>query len=325
MAAPGRTHTSTCGEPFADLVDFDKGVGVHPVEALTRLGGSGSHRSLMRMTSRRSLRTSLVKGEIVRPSTGQYALPTAHEGLKAAGRLSGVASHASAASIHGWEIGTQPERPAVIVPRNRNVEPHRREGIDSRWRDLESDEVHGMVTSPHRTVIDCARDLPFVEALAICDSALRHGDVDLEHLTKLATALPTNGRTAALRVVNAASPLAANPFESMLRAIALDVPGLHPEPQVLINDRGFLGRPDLVDRRLRIVIEADSFEFHGGRKALKRDCERYTALVVRGWRVVRFAWEHVMFEQEYVRDCLVALVQGPSQRATLPPTLLCSP
>ena len=53
--------------------------------------------------------------------------------------------------------------------------------------------------------------------------------------------------------------------------------------------------------------------------------ERYNGLVIRGWRVIRFSWEHVMFEQDYVRDCLVALVEGPFQRATLPPTLLCAP
>jgi very-short-patch-repair endonuclease len=91
---------------------------------------------------------------------------------------------------------------------------------------------------------------------------------------------------------------------------------------VWIEERGFRGRPDLVDRSRRIVIEAESFEFHGKRKALKRDCERYTGLVVRGWRVVRFAWEHVMFEPDYVQDCLVALVDGLPERATLPPTLL---
>jgi very-short-patch-repair endonuclease len=171
-------------------------------------------------------------------------------------------------------------------------------------------------------VIDCAKDLPFREALAIADSALRHGDVDHDELIKLATALPSTGRTQALEVVEAASPLADNPFESMLRGVALRVPGLEVEPQVWILERGWRGRPDLVDRRRRIVIEAESFEFHGRRKALTRDCERYTGLVVRGWRVVRFSWEHVMFEPDYVHDCLVALVDGLPERAALPPTLL---
>jgi very-short-patch-repair endonuclease len=295
---------------------------VHPTEALSRLGGVGDLHQLVRITGRRRLRTAVHKGEIIRVGKGRYALPTAHVGLRTAARLSGVASHAGAAAIHGWEIGTQPERPAVIVPRNRKVEPHRRHGVDVRWRDLEPHEHDGRVTSPHRTVIDCARDLPLPEALAIADSALRHRDVDKEELERLALALPSNGRTEAIKVVTNASRLPANPFESMLHGIALDVPGLDLKPQVWIEERGFRGRPDLVDRKRRIVVEAESFEFHGKRKALKRDCERYTGLVIRGWIVIRFAWEHVMFQPDYVRDCLLVLVEGPDRRATLPPTLL---
>ena len=91
----------------------------------------------------------------------------------------------------------------------------------------------------------------------------------------------------------------------MLRAIALDVPGLDVRPQVWV---GRIGRPDLLDRRLRIVVEAESFEFHGQRRRLKRDCERYNALVIDGWAVIRFSWEHVMLEPEYVAGTLRALV-----------------
>ena len=32
-----------------------------------------------------------------------------------------------------------------------------------------------------------------------------------------------------------------------------------------------------------MVIEAESFEFHGSRKAFDRDCRRYNSLVIRGW------------------------------------------
>lgn len=292
------------------------------MEVLIRLGGATDHRTLLQATSRRKLRTALAQGEVVRVGHGRFALPTADEGLKAAARLSGVASHLSAAAHHGWKLAHRPERPSVIVPRNRKLPAHRRSGVDVRWRDLAEHEWHGLVTEPHRTVIDCAKDLPFPDALAVADSALRSRAVDPDRLEQLALLLPSNGRTQALRVVAEASPLAANPFESALRAIALDVPGLDLRPQVWIQERGFSGRPDLVDRDRRLVVEAESFEFHGRRKALHRDCERYNALVLRGWTVVRFSWEHVMLEPDYVRDALVAVLQRPDERATLPPTLL---
>jgi very-short-patch-repair endonuclease len=177
------------------------------------------------------------------------------------------------------------------------------------------------VTSPAWTVIDCAKDLPFDEALAIADSALRHGDVTKAELLRLAEQVTSTGRRRALRVAQAADGRAANPFESVLRAIALDVRGLDVEPQVVISENGFLGRPDLVDVARRVVLEADSFDFHGRRRAMKRDCERYNGLVLCGWIVLRFTWEHVMFQPDYVAGCLRLLVNRPLRQAALPETV----
>jgi very-short-patch-repair endonuclease len=75
-----------------------------------------------------------------------------------------------------------------------------------------------------------------------------------------------------------------------------------------------VGRPDLLDRVLGLVIEADSFEFHGRRRAMKHDCERYNAFVVGGRLVLRFSWEHVMLEPDYVRRVLVTIVERGSAR-----------
>ncbi|MCM0620185.1 endonuclease domain-containing protein [Nocardioides bruguierae] len=66
----------------------------------------------------------------------------------------------------------------------------------------------------------------------------------------------------------------------------------------------WLGQPDLVDRRARIVAEADSFSWHGGRADLVRDAARYNALVVHGWTVLRFSWEEVMLHPRRVEQTL---------------------
>ena len=294
---------------------------MHPVEALTRLGGVADHASLLEVTSRRKLRTSLARDEVRRVGRNRYALPTADEGRLAAARLSGAASHLSAAMAHRWEIATQPREPMVAVPRNRKVGPQRRKGVDLRWRHVSREELQQHLTEPYRTVLHCARDLPFSEALTVADSALRHGDVDKDRLVAMVLELPSRGRERMLRVATNASAKAANPFESVLRAISLDVPGLHLEPQVVIADRGFRGRPDLVDVQRKIVVEADSYRFHAGRRAFSRDCERYNALVIRGWTVLRFTWEQVMFEADRVRDALRVLVR-PHERALLTSSLL---
>jgi len=69
-----------------------------------------------------------------------------------------------------------------------------------------------------------------------------------------------------------------------------------------------------VDERLGIVLEADSFEWHGSRAALRKDARRYDQLAVRGWLVLRFAWEHVMSEQDWVRSILETAVAERAER-----------
>jgi very-short-patch-repair endonuclease len=295
---------------------------VHPADALAHLGGAAERKELLRLTSPKQLRTAVARGQVLRLARGRYGLAAAPQGRAAAARLSAVASHLTASVGHGWEVARPPRAPQLLVTRKRRLAPHQRVGVEIRHRDLEDHEVHGWLTSPHRTVIDCARDLPFPHALAVADSALRHGDVDAAELLKRARALQSTGRRQAIRVVEAATPLAANPLESVLRALALEVPGLAVQPQVLIEDRGFRGRPDLVDQERRIVIEADSFEFHGHRAALARDCVRYTGLAIRGWTVLRFSWEDVMLEPDYVRQVLLWAVQGPDGQAPCPESLL---
>ncbi len=166
----------------------------------------------------------------------------------------------------------------------------------------------GGVTSVDRTLADCLRSLPFDEALAVADSALRHRAVTRKRLVEIAAAVRGPGAPQARRVAREATPLAANPFESVARAISLEVTGLDLRPQVVVRDRSGRGRVDLLDRDRRLVVECESHSFHSRRGALRRDCRRYTKLVLLGWRVLRFAWEDVMFHPDHVRECLEAAV-----------------
>jgi very-short-patch-repair endonuclease len=288
------------------------------VEALTWRGGVLEAALLYHLTSRRKVRTALENGSVLRVARGRFALPDSDESRRAAARLSGVVSHLSAAQLHGWELKHRPRLPTVTVPRHRRIEPRRRQGVDVKWRDLDEDEIWNGQTRAGRTVMDCIKVCPLDEGLTVADSALRHGNVTSGLLRRLADQVPTVGRRRCLRVAQEASGLSANPFESVLRAIALGVTGIDMRPQITIDEDGFVGRPDLVDVDRRIVAEADSFEFHGRRQALKRDCERYTALAVRGWIVLRFSWENVMFEPVYVADCFRRAQQARPQQHAAP-------
>jgi very-short-patch-repair endonuclease len=107
---------------------------------------------------------------------------------------------------------------------------------------------------------------------------------------------------------------AANPFESVLRSVALEVPGLVLVPQVIVAESPEL-RPDLVDPVRRVVAEADSFAWHGSRSALRRDCRRYNRLALLDYVVLRFSWEDVMHDPGYVRAVLVDTVRVVEARA----------
>jgi very-short-patch-repair endonuclease len=194
----------------------------------------------------------------------------------------------------------------VTVRHGRRVDEDRAEGIDLKRQALPASSIQrGMVTTRVQTVVDCARTLPFDEALCVVDSALREGCVTRDELIAAVEASPRTWRQRALRVVRAADARAANPFESCLRAIALEVRGLAVEPQLPVAG---IGHADLGDIALRLLIEADSYEFHANEEAFRGDIRRYTAMVVAGWTVVRFCWEDVMFRQDYVRQVLADLV-----------------
>lgn len=279
-------------------------------DVLVELGGAATRAELIARTSRLQVDAALAAGEIMAPARGRYVVPEAGAARTAAHRVSGVVSHESAALHWGWPVKLPPALPDVTLPRNRKVAATQRAGLTLHRADLGVDDVVEGVTSRERTLLDCLRLKDTGAALAVADSALREG-FSHRTLVRLASEARGPGAVQARRLAAAASELAANPFESVLRDIAADVTGLSVRPQVPIyGPAGFLGRPDLVDEDLRIVLEADSFEWHGGRADLRRDARRYNALVVHGWLVLRFAWEDVMFERALVREVLSALVAG---------------
>lgn len=276
------------------------------VEWLRELGGVARRRALLRVVSRHELSRAVAAGEVVRDARGLYALPDADAAARAVHQLGGVLCLTSAALRHGWAVKTLPRRPHVLVSRGRRVDPRQRVAEVHRG-ELTPDQVDGLSTSIEVTLEQCLRRLPFDEALAVADSARREG-VPAGVLERIADAARGPGAPQIRRVTKEATPLAANPFESALRAIALDVPGLTVKPQVPISGGEVTVRPDLVDLRLRVVLEADSFEWHGSRSALASDARRYNMLVVNGWLVLRFSYEDVMFHPDEVRRVLIAVV-----------------
>jgi very-short-patch-repair endonuclease len=144
------------------------------------------------------------------------------------------------------------------------------------------------------------------EELSVADSALRDPRVTRDELITAVDELPRTGRATARRVVELASDEAANPFESCVRAASLGVRGLHLVPQVQVDSVGWA---DLVDTRLRIVVECDSWAYHSGEDQFRQDVRRYTDMVRRDWLVVRFVWEDAMVRADRIQEVLTAVVR----------------
>ena len=280
------------------------------ISQVTVLGGACDRATLVALRGATEVDAALRDGTLVRTARGRYALATSRGFVRRASAVAGVLSHRSAAQYWGWAQKAVPAKAEVTVPRDRRVTRGARELVLPHWADLPVDDVMGMVTSPRRTLVDCMRNLPLDESLPIVNSAIRIDDFTQDQVREIAEATRGRGRARIRAVAAVATGQAANPFESVLHAQALLVPGLHVVPQldVPIPGTSRLLHPDLGDPARRIALEAEGFEWHGNPAQLTQDCRRYNVLAILGWQVIRFSWYLVMHDPAYVHETLLAAV-----------------
>ena len=272
------------------------------VSAVERMGGMATRAALIRATSRADVDQALRHQTVVRAGQGRYTLPALDAAAALAFRMNGHLSLTSAALHHGWEVKGVPEKPHVVFPKHRNVPRAWRDEVVLHRADLGPDDISGVATSREVTLLQCLRMLPDDEALTVADSALRHGEDAT--LRRVVAQVRGAGSAKVRRIGMAADVRAANPFESVTRAICLQVPGLEVTPQVVLSTDHYWACPDLVDRERRLVVECESYEWHGNRKGFLKDIRRYTLLSADGWTVLRFTWDDVMLRPDWVREVL---------------------
>ncbi|MBA3525064.1 MAG: hypothetical protein H0T85_11060 [Geodermatophilaceae bacterium] len=238
-----------------------------PIVALQHCGGVASWARLRALgLTPYALRIAERGGGVVRIRHGVHGLPDAEPGLLAAVRIRGILSCTSAARFHDLPImSTRPDRPHVTVPRSRgraraaNATVHRRE--------LVPDDHDESCTSPLRTVLDCARELPFPAGVVLCDAALHRGLQPAE-LDTAAMHARGPGAQQLRRVVAAADGRAESPIETLLRLVAGSLGDLALQVAIL-----GVGRVDMVLDGL-LVLEADGFAHHKDRDTYRNDRRR---------------------------------------------------
>ncbi|MDO4900724.1 hypothetical protein [Actinomyces sp.] len=175
------------------------------------------------------------------------------------------------------------------------------------------------VTTPLRTAMDCAFDLPVRESLPVVDAALRvvcrpdrfnrrcYGELDIDaaraRLMQMVEGQGRrNGKRRARIAVECADPFAESPGESVLRW-AVGVAGL-PEP---VTQRRWIGDDareyflDLAVNSAMVDLEFDGY----GKLATAADvrAEKQREMVLRrgGWTVHRFEWRELADPERLVR------------------------
>lgn len=280
-----------------------------PVAVLEKLGGYATRRALMAAHgARRSLAAAVRDGTVLRVRHGVYTigLPDGIDHLKAAAvALSGVVSHDSAAALWGLEMAHQPGQ-YLTVARNRSRATY--PGITVRRADIGETEVRrGLrVTTVLRTVLDCAALLVVTDAVVLADSALRHGHLTLDELRTAAAAVRGTHARHVRRVAELADDRSGSVLESLLRVLLVEAALAPDECQWTVRDEHgrFVARVDFAYLVARLIVEADGFEFHRERSDYRKDRRRANAYCRGDWSMLRFSWEDVRHDPDYVLDAV---------------------
>lgn len=171
-------------------------------------------------------------------------------------------------------------------------------------------ELGGLpVTTPERTVVDCALTLPFDHAVMLADAALHRGLVSPESLARqLARLHRVPGTRRAEQVVSFADPRSAGPGESFSRVLMHRWGLPTPELGVPVTDaRGrALGRVAFVFAAARVLGE---FADHDSPPNADPD-DRTAAWHEAGWRTVRWSWPDLRSPETWVDRLQTALGGG---------------
>ena len=218
-----------------------------------------------------------------------------------------VLSHASAAQLHGIQLW-EPNLRTVQVTRPGSGGGHRHRNLHTFRAGLEPADivtVNGyMVTSPARTVVDLARQLPFEKAVVAADAALHDGLTTLDELLHEVTAAARRpGMCRARDVVNFAEARTESVGESRSRVLLWRGGLPTPQPQFKIRSEGgdVLARSDFGWEEFRTVGEFDGAQKYGrllipgeppGDKIYQEKL-REDRIRDAGWQVARWTWDEL--------------------------------
>jgi hypothetical protein len=209
-----------------------------------------------------------------------------------------VASHQSAALIHGISLLNAPDADSVCLTRPPGR--YRGAGVPGvRFHSAALPAAHVVnrygvrLTAAARTVVDLARSLPYLEGVAIADSALHERITTKAELRRmLGDCAGWPGIGEARRVVEFSDELAESVLESAARVIfaraGLPLPRL--QTDILDDAFRFIGRVDFLWEERRTIVEADGMGKYEDPERAREQIRRDIRLREAGYKVVHFTW-----------------------------------
>jgi predicted transcriptional regulator of viral defense system len=292
--------------------------------------------------SKKKLELLVAAGDLERVRRGFYAtselLATAEDdpalghAIKAAavcaasnrGKQEGVASHHSAARMHGIELLYPPDEEVVTitVPQGRQTGRRKTDVIvhAARLPAGHIAKLHGVrVTTVARTIADIARTSSFMAGVVVTESALRKKlTLKPEIRAVLRDCERWPGIDLARRVVEFADWVPESVLESCSRVVFRER-GL-PEPQLqvplLSQDGTFAARVDFCWPAFGTVAEADGMGKYQSQDDLAAKYHRDSRLQDAGWEVAHFSWTELFADPAGV----VARIRVAFERGLEPST-----
>ncbi len=211
-----------------------------------------------------------------------------------------VLSHVSAAFWVGAPVLRKPERVWVSSPSKNSYTTERMKVRGNRKEICQQSIVwNGLPVTDHlQTVLDCARTVPFEEALCIADFMLHRGLCTFDELSSGLVNMTGRGARNARLLAERMSSLAESPAETLARNQIIQWGFDSPREQAEVWVNGQLYRPDFMWENQRVILEVDGEIKYSGSygdpiDVIQAEHRRQRELEQAGYTVLRVRWRDI--------------------------------
>lgn len=247
---------------------------------------------------RADIRRALEGGALARVRRGWYCVPSAPPEVVTAGRVGGRLTCLAALRMHGaWILDID----AAHVRVADGVSVIHQPGIRIHWT---SERVGPGLDSVEEALTAAVACVDFRALVVVADSLANRGILTPVRLQAVLGITPRGRRVLAVH-----DPKAESGIETLVR-LALRRHRIRARSQVVIPG---VGRVDFLIGD-RLVIEADGYDWHGGREEFERDRERDRELVRRGYIVIRASYRQVTTNLDEVINSALDVIRRREHR-----------